>query len=517
MRHLFLCSFICLSSVFSQTGTGSYHSNTDTLFLNEIIAKEIAWIADSQQYFSPGNPADGAIPTHRSETQNSQVSPYFSTLAAIGLLEDSARHEHARRYMDWYFRHLNRNDIYGLSGTIYDYEVTPAGEEIQTTLIDATDSYAAMFLVLLQQYVTSTNDTQYMLDHKLQIDTIINVMVATQQSDGLTWAKPDYHLKYVMDNAEVFMGFEAASWLAENVFREPALADSFSNRKQHTLNGIRNLLWDSLSNSYKPYIDEAGFGPTANWLIFYPDAVAQLFPIYGEVSPATEQESKQLYTTFNLYHPQWSSISDSGQDFPWAFLSYCAMLMGDTTRADSFFLTSYNRFIQAGHPYPWHTAEAAFLIRAAALRKISPVRPTSGTWHCFSLPFIMNSNNVDSLLPKRLTSVFRFQHGYQQCNTLENGVGYWVKLPAGDSIRFDGTPTDSESLHVDEGWNLIGSISEIFSADSLVSVPDGIIISSLFEFQNGYVSSDSIEPGNGYWVKVSQSGIIILDALPRNK
>jgi hypothetical protein len=38
----------------------------------------------------------------------------------------------------------------------------------------------------------------------------------------------------------------------------------------------------------------------------------------------------------------------------------------------------------------------------------------------------------------------------------------------------------------------------------------GIIESKLFAYSNGYVISDSIEPGKGYWVKASQSGKFIL-------
>jgi hypothetical protein len=41
---------------------------------------------------------------------------------------------------------------------------------------------------------------------------------------------------------------------------------------------------------------------------------------------------------------------------------------------------------------------------------------------------------------------------------------------------------------------------------SVVSSPSGIISSAWYEYNNGYVSVDTVKPGNGYYLKVSKNG-----------
>lgn len=52
-----------------------------------------------------------------------KVMPYFSNLAALGLLERAQYAPVVKKYMDWYFSHLNTSetDYNKVSGTVYDY------------------------------------------------------------------------------------------------------------------------------------------------------------------------------------------------------------------------------------------------------------------------------------------------------------------------------------------------------------------------------------------------------------
>jgi hypothetical protein len=51
---------------------------------------------------------------------------------------------------------------------------------------------------------------------------------------------------------------------------------------------------------------------------------------------------------------------------------------------------------------------------------------------------------------------------------------------------------------------------------SLVTIPPGILTGTIYGFDaSGYYAATSIEPGKAYWVKVTQSGTIILtSAIP---
>jgi hypothetical protein len=69
----------------------------------------------------------------------------------------------------------------------------------------------------------------------------------------------------------------------------------------------------------------------------------------------------------------------------------------------------------------------------------------------------------------------------------------------------------NDTLDVYTRWNLIGSISVPFPTTSIASIPDGIISSTFLSYTTGgYVIADSIYPGNGYWVRVTYDGQLIL-------
>ena len=53
-----------------------------------------------------------------------------------------------------------------------------------------------------------------------QLDAIGNVIVQTQNSDGLTWAKPDYQIKYLMDNCEAYRGLRDLASLFGAAFND---------------------------------------------------------------------------------------------------------------------------------------------------------------------------------------------------------------------------------------------------------------------------------------------------------
>ena len=68
----------------------------------------------------------------------------------------------------------------------------------------------------------------------------------------------------------------------------------------------------------------------------------------------------------------------------------------------------------------------------------------------------------------------------------------------------------SVTISVTAGWNLIGSVSQALPASHVTSEPSGMITSQFFGYHGSYVETDTLEPGQGYWVKVSQSGSLTL-------
>jgi uncharacterized protein (TIGR02145 family) len=73
-----------------------------------------------------------------------------------------------------------------------------------------------------------------------------------------------------------------------------------------------------------------------------------------------------------------------------------------------------------------------------------------------------------------------------------------------------------DTIQVYMGWNNIGSLESGIAPADLVTFPPGIVITSMYEYNPGagYTSSDTLEKGRGYWVKVNADGIIIFNPSP---
>ncbi|MDI6767078.1 MAG: T9SS type A sorting domain-containing protein [Bacteroidota bacterium] len=130
-------------------------------------------------------------------------------------------------------------------------------------------------------------------------------------------------------------------------------------------------------------------------------------------------------------------------------------------------------------------------------------------WQLISLPLKVICTPVSG-------HSFSYEGSYVIRDTLENGKGYWNKLKKTE-LLFAGSPIETDTVSVNAGWNMIGSISIPISISSVVTQPEGIIRSLFFGYKSdGYVMSDTIEPGRGYWIKVSQAGEIILQDVFNN-
>ncbi len=136
-------------------------------------------------------------------------------------------------------------------------------------------------------------------------------------------------------------------------------------------------------------------------------------------------------------------------------------------------------------------------------------------WNILSNPVGTVNDSVHELYP---TSTFSYGFafspslGYQQSYTMENGVGYWSKFPGATTQNVSGSERTLDSIDVEAGWNIIGSISQSVDTSTVVSVPPGIRTSQFFGYNGGYTASQNIEPGKGYWVKANAPGQLILDS-----
>ena len=132
-------------------------------------------------------------------------------------------------------------------------------------------------------------------------------------------------------------------------------------------------------------------------------------------------------------------------------------------------------------------------------------------WNLISPPFNAANDSVITLFPTCIGDAFSYiGSGYQIENQLSIGKGYWLRFGGATSDTIRGLPFSSDTITVVDGWNLIGSISVPLAVSSITSNPLGMVTSNCFGYNKGYHTTDTLYPGQGYWIKVNQAGSLIL-------
>ncbi|MDP2207478.1 MAG: T9SS type A sorting domain-containing protein, partial [Bacteroidota bacterium] len=100
--------------------------------------------------------------------------------------------------------------------------------------------------------------------------------------------------------------------------------------------------------------------------------------------------------------------------------------------------------------------------------------------------------------------------GYAVGDLLSFFEGFWIKYPFPVYQKFIGVPVEEDSINVYAGWNLVGNLSYPLSVNDISTDPPSIISAGIFGFSGRYSQPDSLRPGKGYWVKVSENGTLKL-------
>jgi hypothetical protein len=133
-------------------------------------------------------------------------------------------------------------------------------------------------------------------------------------------------------------------------------------------------------------------------------------------------------------------------------------------------------------------------------------------WNMISIPYNVSDYRKNVLFPTAISNAFYYDASYKKTDTLKNGVGYWLKFAAAETVNVMGVDITSDSIDVVEGWNLIGSIARPVRTSDITSQPADIVKSYYFGYSNSYFPTDSVRPGKGYWVKTSSAGKLYLNS-----
>ena len=352
------------------TGTGltSSSGGAPTSAALASIEADANWIASAQL-------PDGALANYPFNGTSAVIQPYMSNYGAIGLAEatvatgDTTYADDAWNWLSWYATNMDPTTGYV---TDYNYQ---NGVETSTGSFDSTDAYAGTFLAAAWDTYSAQPSSTKLAALLPAIKLAVQAIESTQQPDGLTWATPSYHAKYLMDNAEVYGGLVGAENLAraagDNTLAVEATQDATS-----CFDGIQ-ALWNSATDSY----DWARAGADSStdtltdWSVIYPDAFEQMWAIAWDAT--TSSHAATVLSQFGTNQPNWDVPTDTAPHLTnatvstseigyWPFAATAYVAVGDPA-ADETAATSLQTALDAaGEAWPWNTGVAGQLVIALA-------------------------------------------------------------------------------------------------------------------------------------------------------
>jgi hypothetical protein len=106
------------------------------------------------------------------------------------------------------------------------------------------------------------------------------------------------------------------------------------------------------------------------------------------------------------------------------------------------------------------------------------------------------------------------QGGYVPVDSVNAGEGYYVQYQHDTTIWQSGLPANLPlRVPVVDGWNIVGGASMPVRSDR-VTASGTTIISDFVTTIGGAQVATVLQPGRGYWVHVSGSGVITLNPDP---
>ncbi|MBI2418270.1 MAG: T9SS type A sorting domain-containing protein [Ignavibacteriales bacterium] len=134
----------------------------------------------------------------------------------------------------------------------------------------------------------------------------------------------------------------------------------------------------------------------------------------------------------------------------------------------------------------------------------------STSWNLVSVPLNASNMTASVLFPTATSPAYAYNNGYIQTQQLLNGAGYWLRYDAPTVVSICGEQVTAGTINLNAGWNLIGGYGNDLSVATLSTIPAGIVNSSYFGYQGGYAIASDLGSGKGYWVRATQSGVLVI-------
>jgi hypothetical protein len=161
----------------------------------------------------------------------------------------------------------------------------------------------------------------------------------------------------------------------------------------------------------------------------------------------------------------------------------------------------------------WYIDDVVIKSYQATSSVVTSTFSTSAGWNLVSVPVIVDDFRKNVLFPTAVSSAYAFSNQYIMKDTLENGVGYWLKFNGDNEHTLSGQDLQSLTINLKQGWNLVGVVNGTVPVTSLTTNPPNIIQSQIYGYQNGYVPVNQLQKGKAYWIKSSQNGTLTMNSV----
>jgi hypothetical protein len=157
------------------------------------------------------------------------------------------------------------------------------------------------------------------------------------------------------------------------------------------------------------------------------------------------------------------------------------------------------------------TVNPAFTYTATSVPDVHVPAAMPAGWNLVSVPDYVSDFSVSALYPTALSGAWTGTP-YNEKDPLSNGPGYWVKYPPYTVKTYTGAPIDIMWVPVAAGWNIVGSIGSVLDPGKVLPSRGTTRLSPFWGFNGSYSAAAALEPGKGYWVKMSGPGYLTYNA-----
>lgn len=304
---------------------------------------------------------DGAVYLYEPETGTvGAVNPYFACIAVMGVLagEPAARElDVARRYLIWHTERLIASD-----GVICDYSVDGT-RLIATDTYDSIDSYVAVYLCLVSEYVRKGGNPDNIPGLESAVGMCIRHLKGLTDH-GLTRVSYVNGTHYLMDNIEVLAAYRSMC----EMFATHEYVKNWSHRNEYAayvkeaVNALESAIKDKLWSRAKHHW-ETGINTNGTYIAYegierlYPDAIAQVYPIAWNEMCDRKEDIKEQYQRITDVHKWRDGPKDGHND--WPLFAYVAVKLGDIESAKEY-IDEYIKRYENDRGYPMNTANAGW-------------------------------------------------------------------------------------------------------------------------------------------------------------